>query len=163
MHRVTVERLQPGDEARLRAVRLRALQDAPDAFETTFEESSARPAEHWRDAIARLATFVATSDGGGDVGLVRGAPHDQSPAAGYLVSMWVAPEARGQGIGAALVAAVIDWARGRGFTRLVLDVAEGNERAWRLYRRMGFVPNGVVGALPPPRDHIREVQLERIL
>jgi len=163
MHRLTIERLRPGNGERLRAVRLRALLDAPDAFETTFEESAARPAEHWNEALVRLATFVANSDGGGDVGMVRGAPHDRSPEAGYLVSLWVAPEARGRGIGAALVDAVIDWARGRGFTRLVLDVADGNEPARRLYQRMGFVPNGVLGALPPPRDHVREVQMERIL
>ena len=57
---VTIERLQPGDEARLRATRLRALQDAPYAFATTFDEASRWPAEHWEQQLRNRTTFVIT-------------------------------------------------------------------------------------------------------
>ena len=73
--------------------------------------------------------------------------------------MWVAPEARRHGIGSALVDAVVHWARTLGLRRLLLDVTEGNGPAIALYRRKGFVPNGETGMLPPPREHIREIQL----
>ncbi len=70
--------------------------------------------------------------------------------------MWVAPEARGAGVGLALAQAVTEWARGAGFATLRLDVADANEPAVRLYARAGFAPTGAVGALPPPRAHITE-------
>ena len=70
--------------------------------------------------------------------------------------MWVAPELRGQGHGEQLIHAVISWARESGFARLVLDVADNNTPAIKLYRRMGFEPTAEVGTLPPPRQHITE-------
>ena len=73
--------------------------------------------------------------------------------------MWVAPEARRQGLGSALVDAVVDWARSRGWTRVLLDVGETNTAAAALYARKGFRPNGRLGTLPPPREHVREIQL----
>jgi GNAT superfamily N-acetyltransferase len=155
---VSIEHLSVGDGERVRAIRLRSLQDAPDAFGTTYNEAAAQPLESWNRQLEQLATFVATADGS-DVGLVRGATHDQLHDAGYLISMWVAPEARRQGIGSALVDAIIEWARTRGLNRLFLDVTEGNTPAIALYTRKGFVPSGEVRTLPPPRDHVREVQL----
>lgn len=152
-----IEHLSAGDGERLRAIRLRALRDASDAFGTTLEEAAARPPESWDRQLEQVATFVATVSGS-DLGLVAGMPHDHFRDAGYLISMWVAPEARRQGIGSALVDAVVHWARTRELNRLFLDVGEGNAPAIALYTRKGFVPNGEVGTLPPPRDHVREIQ-----
>ena len=53
-----------------------------------------------------------------------------------LISMWVAPSARGRGVGRALVGRVIAAAAGR---PLWLRVLDGNETAIRLYQRCGFV------------------------
>jgi ribosomal protein S18 acetylase RimI-like enzyme len=47
--------------------------------------------------------------------------------------------------------------------RLFLDVVETNTPAIALYARKGFVPTGEAGTLPPPRDHIREIQLVMML
>jgi GNAT superfamily N-acetyltransferase len=153
-----IERLYVGAEARLREIRLRALKDAPDAFASTFDDAASRPPENWERQLEQLATFVATS-GGCDLGLVRGAYHDHIKERGYLISMWVAPEARRRGVGSDLVDAVIEWAKGQELNRLLLDVAETNAAAIAFYTRKGFVPNGVLGQLPPPRDHIREIQM----
>ena len=43
--------------------------------------------------------------------------------------MWVAPEARGAGVGAALVEATARWAPGRGATTLRTSVTIGNDGA----------------------------------
>lgn len=157
-----IERLDACDGARLRSIRLRALRDAPDAFGTTWDEAAALRLEDYDRQLALLATFVATVDGR-DQGLVRGAPHDDLEGAGYLISLWVAPEARRQGVGSALVDAVTQWAEACGLRRLLLDVGEANAAAVSLYVAKGFVPNGEYGALPPPREHIREIQLVRTL
>ena len=153
-----IERLRPGDGERLRAIRLRSLADAPEAFGSTLAESELRSPEDWEAQVVALPTFV-WSDGDADLGMVRAAPHDADAEAGYLISLWVAPVARGRGVGAALVGEVVAWARGRGLRRLILDVGEHNVAARRLYERNGFVATGATGALPPPRAHVREIEM----
>lgn len=157
-----IERLTLGDETRLRSIRLRALQHDPDAFDSLFEEANLWPRENWRSQLEKLATFVATN-GEADVGLVRGTPHDEFPDTAYLISLWVAPEVRRQGLGEKLIGAVDDWSAREGFRRLVLDVAVMNHPAAALYEKLGFHPNGTVSTLPPPREHIQEIQLEKRL
>jgi len=97
---------------------------------------------------------------GEDVGLVRGACDDLQPDAAWLISMWVSPEVRGQGVGEALIDAVVEWARVSGARRVLLAVGDHNQSAIALYARKGFEPNGTIGSLPTPRSHIREHQRE---
>ncbi len=156
---VRLEQLKAEEGPRLRAIRLRALLDAPDAFGSTFEETVARPAESWSKQLLDLPTFVAVRDGL-DVGVVRCARDDARIETAWLISMWVAPEVRRGGVGGALVDAIIKWARSSGVNRLLLDVADNNAPAIALYTRKGFAPTGVVSTLPLPREHIREHQRE---
>ena len=150
-----IVRLTPDEGPRLRTIRLASLLDAPDAFGSTHAETASRPPESWRRQLETLATFVARIDDL-DVGVVRGGPSPECAEEAFLFSMWVAPSARGCGVGEALVAAVVEWARGAGFARVVLDVADDNRPAIGLYARLGFTPTGESGHLPPPRQHIRE-------
>jgi GNAT superfamily N-acetyltransferase len=55
-----------------------------------------------------------------------------------LEDLFVASEARGHGVGRALVAATVDRARERGCRRVELDVNERNETALALYGSFGF-------------------------
>ena len=157
---MTIERLTTDATARLRELRLRALQDSPDAFGSTYEETATRPESSWVQQLRDLPTFVAVVDGH-DVGMVRGgsAGHDTAE----LISMWVAPEARRMGVGIALIDEVIAWAKSAGFTRIQLDVAEVNTPANALYERAGFLPSGNRSTLPPPRQHITEMERVRPL
>lgn len=154
-----VERVGPDEWRRFRFVRLRALEDAPDAFVATLAEEAQLPDEAWRRRLAGkdAVTFIA-SIAGVDVGLAVGGPYDD--AAG-LYAMWAAPEARGKGVGDRLTAAVVDWAEAAGFPRVMLDVGDRNRAAVNLYARNGFEPTGVKSALPPPRAHIVEHQRAR--
>ena len=56
--------------------------------------------------------------------------------------MAVAREWRGRGVGSALMAAAIDWARERGLHKLSLGVWPHNTAAIALYRKFGFVEEG---------------------
>lgn len=58
------------------------------------------------------------------------------------LGMMVAAAWRGVGVGGALLAAGIDWARGAGAHKVALQVWPHNEAALRLYRRFGFVEEG---------------------
>ena len=57
--------------------------------------------------------------------------------------VFVRAEARGSGLGRALVSAAIDRARERGCRRLELDTAADNATAQGLYRSLGFFDSGI--------------------
>jgi ribosomal protein S18 acetylase RimI-like enzyme len=131
-----------------REIRLRSLLDSPDAFGSTYGEESSQPERAWRDWAAGrwrggTAKAFASLDVAGDVvGTATGAEFDAEPGVGRLYAMWVAPDARGAGIGRALVDAVVEWSRARGCSRLVLAVTETNERARHFYEARGFADTG---------------------
>ena len=57
---------------------------------------------------------------------------------GHLGMIAVTAEAEGRGAGGALMRAAEDWARGRGYAKLTLNVFDGNRRARTIYERSGF-------------------------
>lgn len=159
---IDIQRLSVDEPLRLRHIRLRALAQAPDAFGSTYADAAARSLESWQQQLQEIATFVAVKDSE-DVGLVRCASDTQHPDTKWLISMWVAPESRGRGVGDALIDAVIEYARSSGASRLLLDVGDHNHQAISLYARKGFKSNGKTGSLPAPRHYIGEHQRELTL
>ena len=158
-------RAQPTDWQQVRSVRLRALADAPDAFGSTFKEEQQLTDNKWRSRSenVNIAQFLAISPSGNGFGIAVGAPCSEQEQTAGLFSMWVAPEARKLRIGIALVQTVIDWAQSENYRRIILDVGDTNTPAIRLYQSCGFIPTGRTGSLPPPRDHIGELEMERML
>ena len=63
----------------------------------------------------------------------------------WLEDLFVREDARGSGLGRALVEAAVERARARGCRRLDLDVAADNAAARALYERMGFASPGEEG------------------
>ena len=61
----------------------------------------------------------------------------------YVSELYVREEARGQGIGRALLLEAERHAAARGVGRLMIGVLAGNARAEALYRRMGFAPHAI--------------------
>src|SRR5438477_1933170 len=122
---VNVRPIRPDEGLRLRALRLRALADAPTAFGSTLAREEAFPEQVWHERAAGGAagadrvTFVAERDGGW-IGLATGIADDPNEAGPMLVGMFVDAAERRRHLGAALVEAVTHWARGRGDTCLSL-------------------------------------------
>jgi ribosomal protein S18 acetylase RimI-like enzyme len=152
----TTARLAPVVEVRqasedewslVRAARLAALADAPDAFGSTLAAEQGRPEAEWR---RRAASFVLARGGasGAVAGLAAGWEDPAEPGAVQLVSMWVAPGWRRRGVGGALVDAVVAEARRRGASEVRLWVTDTNGGARRLYERCGFVLTGATAPLP---------------
>jgi ribosomal protein S18 acetylase RimI-like enzyme len=86
---------------------------------------------------------LAAVDGGQIVGTVmlQGWPGGQmarGPGEAEIRALAVAPDARGRGIGAALVTAVIERAAGKGIRHLVLLTLPEMRAAHRLYSQAGF-------------------------
>ena len=70
---------------------------------------------------------------------------------GRIARVLLDPARRGEGLGGALVAAIVNRARALGITRLSLNVLAGNEPAIRTYRRLGFADAGSDPADPRVR------------
>ena len=90
------------------------------------------------------AVYVAErADDGTVVGRLSVA-RDQHPASAHVadLGLMVAADARGLGVGKALLAAAVDWARGAGVRKLELHVFPWNEPAIGLYERFGFEREG---------------------
>ena len=146
---VVVRETVTGDWQALRDIRLEALRDAPTAFGSTYEREALGGEAHWRDRISRGGTFLAylpEVSAAEPAGLIGGYPEDSVTV--DLVSMYVRPRARGRGVGEALVATVIGWARNRNATQVHLWVTETNDRARALYERCGFALTGERQPLP---------------
>lgn len=71
--RFVVRRAILGDEPVLRALRLQALRDAPEAFGSTYDRELARTTEDWQRWLAPAATFILEANGE-PRGLVAGVP-----------------------------------------------------------------------------------------
>ena len=74
---------------------------------------------------------------------VVGSIHVDASGHGFgEIGMAIAREWRGRGVGSALMAAAIDWARERGLHKLSLSVFAHNAAGIALYRKYGFVEEG---------------------
>ena len=156
-----VRRIRPDEWAVLRDVRLRALADAPRAFASTHAREVAFGEQEWRRRIEAGPWWLAR-DGGAVVGLAAGYRTAHDADVRHLVSMWVDPAARGTGTAARLVEEVCAWAAGDGGSVISLWVADGNDRARRLYERLGFTGTGERQPLPSDPD-VGEERLQRRL
>jgi len=144
--RYSVRPLVRDDAAAYREVRLFGLKDTPEAFSSSHEEESALSVADFRNRIPvdqRSQTFGAF-DGDRLVGLAGFFANERvrKKHLGTLGAVYVRPEARGAGLGALLVEAVIAQARGR-VKFLQAGVAVENHHAKRVYYGLGFKQYGL--------------------
>jgi GNAT superfamily N-acetyltransferase len=157
-----VRRIDAGDGAVLRTIRLAALEDAPHAFASTFAAEARFTDEQWAERARAAscgpdqASFLAHR-GRRAVGLVGAYRREPGAPAVELVSMWTAPDVRRGGVARALIDAVVDWAAASSATAVELWVTRGNEAAQRLYQAAGFRQTGDVQPLPsdPCKEEVR--------
>ena len=129
--------------AHYKRLRLRALEDSPDSFRVTFDESVRKADSDWAEQLAatvahdEAATFFAEIEE--PVGITYASIRDRQLR---VAAMWVAPEARGLGFGKALLEAALAWGKVRGVTSARLAVTIGNDGGERLYTAAGFEPTG---------------------
>ncbi|MBW0101607.1 GNAT family N-acetyltransferase [Pseudonocardia sp. KRD291] len=147
------------DWALWRDLRLASLADAPEAFHSRLADWVGASEAQWRERLDTPGRYFVADLDGRPAGMVCGMPPD---AVGVcdLLSLWVAPFARGHGVGDALVGAVVDWAGEQGAERVALHVVVGNHVASGLYLRNGFVDQGIVGGIA---DGMVERRMERVL
>jgi GNAT superfamily N-acetyltransferase len=153
-----VRRATADDAAALREIRLLALSDEPDAFGSTYVESSRYPASRWAEMAAHWNYYLAIVDEE-VVGMASGGRFDPRPSARWLYGMFVRPVHRGTGVSEALVHAVADWTRAERVATLGLHVTTSVSRACAFYAKLGFVPDGT----PEPMDRDPRLMLQTML
>jgi ribosomal protein S18 acetylase RimI-like enzyme len=138
--------LHPADAPAYRALRLRALREHPDAFTSSHEEDAQLPVQASAERLASArSSFWGAFQGVelyGIVGLEREARAKNRHKA-CVVGMYVAGEVAGQGVGRALLQALLAQCRAEGLQSLVLTVTHGNDHARRLYEAAGFRSFGI--------------------
>lgn len=139
-----IRTLAPSDVELFYSFRLRGLMENPEAFGSTFAEESVMPAEvrrsrfHCTEENFVLGAFGEESRLIGVAGFYR-ETHLKLRHKGFVWGMYVAPEARGGGVGRALLSSLIE--RGKslpGLEQICLDVVTVNEAARHLYLSQGF-------------------------
>ena len=136
---VSTRQISADDWPLWRALRQEALRESPEAFGAKLSEwqGAGDTEERWRHRLSTVACNLVAWLGDGAVGMVSGtAPAEDATV--YLISMWVAPVARGHGVGDALLDAALSWARTQGASRVGIDFYTTNTRARQLYERHGF-------------------------
>jgi len=141
--------LSPDDWQVWRSLRLAALADAPGAFGSTLAAWTGHgdTEQRWRGRLATVALNVCLTVEDQPAGMVSATAPDREGAV-ELISLWVAPFARGRGVGDAALDCVVAWAHAEfGDVSVVLSVKTANTPAIQLYGRHGFTDAG-----PSPDD-----------
>jgi ribosomal protein S18 acetylase RimI-like enzyme len=143
---ITLEPITALNVAAFKEVRLRALQDTPNAFGSTYAREIQLTDAGWAARGARWngergIGFLAM-DGGIVCGIAGSFLDEADPTRAHLISMWTAPTHRQRGVGRLLVEEIAAWARGRGTSQLLLMVTSSNQPAMIFYQRLGFTPTG---------------------
>ncbi len=136
---IEVQVLGPDDWALWRQLRLEALAESAAAFHSTLAQwTGAGDTEvRWRARLSDVPHNIVLRLDGAPAGMVSA--YVKADDVVELISMWVAPFARGAGVGDAAVGAVMTWANRR---EVVLSVKADNHRAIALYQRHGFLDAG---------------------
>lgn len=147
-----IKRIQAKDGAVLKAVRLMALRDSPNAFEKTFEQALDLDEASWED-MARIGssseestTFFLLNQQAAQ-GMISAFFVGGDRDLAFISAMWVAPEHRRTGAGARLVDTAARWLAERGAPQVLAWVADCNAPALRFYENLGFLPTGEKGLM----------------
>lgn len=142
---VIVRTLEAPEWTLWRDMRLRALADAPDAFRPVLEEERGQPDSWWAEIIGSTAAhprgdlWIAWLNGAA-VGMLFGRIDPQYSLL-EIGAMWVEPQSRRRGVGSALVAVALEWAKGFEVgTALMWCRDDADVKAF--YVRQGFESTG---------------------
>jgi GNAT superfamily N-acetyltransferase len=171
---VVVRRALPGDAAAMARAHARSWPFAyggllPERVIADVVESEVARAERWRGTLGEVPRRRGASvaeRAGRLVGFVFWGPAEDADAGsetGEVFAIYLEPEAIGQGIGRALLAAAEHGLLGAGFEAASLWVLDSNERARRFYEAAGWRPDGVTKAEERPGGTLHEVRYRKAL
>ena len=129
----------PREWLSLKAARLEALEDSPEAFVTTPAEEERRTPSEWMASI-RWSTWAIARDEGAIVGIacLTAATESDDKRARFIESVWVAPEHRRKGLVRRMLWRLEREARAADAEYLKLWVLKTNDLAYNAYLKLDF-------------------------
>jgi GNAT superfamily N-acetyltransferase len=151
---IRIRRFTPREWPAYRALRLRSLADAPQAFGSSFAAEEAWAQELWMARLTAAAVSgrdcpLVAEAGDAMLGLLWAKCDAEDAGIVNVFQMWVAPEARGHGVASALLDYSVAWARSIGARLVQLGVVCSNQAAIQLYLRKGFINAGAPEPIRP--------------
>lgn len=141
-----IRRIGASEGTLIRSVRLRSLATDPSSFASTYAREAAFAEDEWTEWAARDASgkemttlFAMRRE---PVGLVAAYRDEAQQDLFHVIAMWVAPEARREGIGRRLLEEIEEWIASSGGTCVQLSVADQALAASHLYAAAGYRPDG---------------------
>jgi RimJ/RimL family protein N-acetyltransferase len=141
--------LEKEDAEAYQNLRLRSLQEHPEAFGASFtEEAETALEEIGQQLTARLPDNgmmgIFLKDELVGITSINRHPRPKTQHRAYLGAMYVLPEYRGQGLARFLLRDALDYIKTRpGVEDVVLAVTAGNAAARKIYVDMGFKTWGI--------------------
>lgn len=143
MHALTIRSATPDDAAAVQAIYAFHVAHGTASFDT-----EAPDAAFWREKIAHVIAkgwpFLVAEQGGAVVGHAYATQFRDRAAYVHTCenSIYVADAMRGQGVGRALLAALVEAARSCGFEQMIAVIGGGEPASVALHERLGFAPAG---------------------
>jgi RimJ/RimL family protein N-acetyltransferase len=140
---IRIKRLQIGESDLFKGIRLRALQEAPHAFSSTYASALQRSEKSWREQAdstaqgSERATLIAFSDVE-PIGIAALYRLEDQAEIGVLLQVWVTPKHRGTGVAWELMDAIFEWAGENNFRTILSRVRDENTQAHQFYIKYGF-------------------------
>lgn len=145
--RPTLRPATADDREEVLRLRLAFIADLRAVDPATFADGFVEATRRYLDDVeaqGRIRTWLAEGrPGDGAVGIISVLRNDAPPLPeehraheGYVVNLWVAPDARRRGLARALLQAALDAAPGWGLRRLYLHATDAGRP---LYEQTGFV------------------------
>ena len=135
--------LEPKDASSFQSLRLRALRESAASFASSYEEEVDRSIDAIEDQLAtRDDRGIFGAFDGEQLVAVAGLGRESLRKLSHKAFLWgvyVAPEARGTGVGRMLITAALDFARSvPGVRQVNLTVNADSTAAIGMYRSLGF-------------------------
>lgn len=142
MNEMSIRLLTKDDWQAWKAIRLEALQNAPEAFGSSYDEEANQSDEEFKSFLNKSTIFGAFI-GHELIGCAGFFTLNQIKMRhrGVLYSLYVRPEHRGKGVADRLVETVIDHAKSR-VMQLHVTCVTTNPTALQLYQKHGFITYG---------------------
>jgi phosphinothricin acetyltransferase len=145
MSKIAIRPAEAGDLARITAIYADAVRNGTASYELEPPTQAEMAARFGTLSAGGFPYLVAEGDGG-VLGYAYAGPFRPRPAYRFIVedSVYVAPEAKGRGIGLALMRALVEAAQALGFRQIVAVIGDGgpDSASVRLHEKLGFVHAG---------------------
>ena len=142
--RTRLRLVEPDDAAQIAAIYAPFCLETAISFETAApDEATVR--ERIRTVGERYPWLIALSETGEVSGYAYASKHRERAAYGWSVdfTVYLAPAAKGRGIGTALYRALVKICRCLGYYRAFAGITLPNEASVRLHEKIGFQPIGI--------------------